>query len=1196
MAAFFSGKIVFSSWSQFAGDFLSRANGQGVFALVFFQFSASLILLVLFLILYKETKARFLRLWLAGWTILTLAASARLVQQVNESAAIRAIAETLIFTALTFFLASALEYLRPGRDLRAVWYWCVSGGSLIAVLRLAASGRNSLGEWVAALASAGTAILAGWMLWRARAVRGGNGVQLIGGALLLQGLHYLDRPLWAQQQFFSIRPAFGSLLQIAVGIGMVVLILEASRAHLVDLNNKLRRLTLITASSTQTMNVDEVLREVLQNLAEALNVSHAIVQLSCGTGDAAELQIRAAVGFPKPYIEQNKFSPARQAWARSLQENKETWVSFERENAPAELAGAMEVKGVERMTFVRLPGKDVNLGVLGVGHAAARRLQPDEIAFLVNVANLLGLTIQNLRLFELAAVSERQWSYTFDSIEDPILVHDNSWRVVRVNQALANRLRKTQEGLRGQMMSEILQKSRRRWTNCPYCEGVCGKGNEPDPNLGGFLLVSNSEFHDPSGHRLGVIHVLQDISDRQQAEEKYRSLIANMQEGVFISTPEGRFLDFNDAFLRILGYETREDLMAVQDIASNLYVNPTDRARLQKMLREHGAVSDFEFQMRRRDGEIATLLESSVVSRDASGKIVAFQGFVLDISERKAAEQEIRRRNRELMILNAIGQTLNQPLELQEMLGRALQQILELFGTDVGSVFLLESESGVIRRAAATGLQSEYAENFPETKIPAGLVEHIRAARATVLSAAGLSLPPVFRDFQRKEKLEVAHLVILWSKDRLLGCLLLGSRKIREFSSAEVNLLVSVGSQIAASIEKMLLLEETQCAYENLRRTQEQLLQSEKMAAIGQLISGVAHELNNPLTAILGYSQLLASSEYVNDRGSEFVAKLHKQALRTHRIVNNLLSFARQQKTERHPVRVNQIVEDTIALREYDLRVNNIQMQRELEPDLPLIGADPNQLQQVFLNILNNAVDAILEHSDRGDIWIRTALVDGRILVEFVDSGLGIQDTHRVFDPFYTTKPVGKGTGLGLSICYGIISEHGGEISVQNVPPRGAAVRVSLPALPATKMPREMLSGNAGKVLAGGRVLVVDDEEAVLELEKEILEAHNIRVLMARNGREALELLERDTVDLIVTDTKMPGEVTGRGLYDWVCVHKPELAQRVVFTMSDAQGYDSLAAKYQTECLHIQKPFQVEDFWQIVRRVLVETESTALRR
>jgi len=508
----------------------------------------------------------------------------------------------------------------------------------------------------------------------------------------------------------------------------------------------------------------------------------------------------------------------------------------------------------------------------------------------------------------------------------------------------------------------------------------------------------------------------------------------------------------------------------------------------------------------------------------------------------------------------------------------------------------MEPETGTLRRTAASGLRSEYAHNFPNVEMPPDLLEHIKAVHATVLSASGLPLPAVFRDFQQKEGLEVLNFVLLWSKDRPAGCLLLGNRKFRDFSSAEINLLASVGNQIAASIEKMLLLDETREAYENLRRTQEQLLQSEKMAAIGQLISGVAHELNNPLTAILGYSQLLASSEHVTERGADYVEKLHKQARRTHRIVNNLLSFARQQKPERLPVRINQVVEDTISLREYDLRVNNIQVHREFHKDLPLTGADAHQLQQVFLNILNNAVDAILERSDRGDIWVRTGNDQGRIVAEFVDSGPGIQDTHRVFDPFYTTKAVGKGTGLGLSICYGIVTEHGGEISVQNIPGKGAAVTVSLPVLSVGRSNGDYDANGAEQISTTGRILLVDDEESILELERAILEGRYLSVILARNGKEALEVLQKEQVDLIVTDMKMPGEISTNLLYDWICENRSELAQRIVFTMSDASAAESARLLERSGSPHIQKPFEVDSFWRVVRQALREAESAAITK
>jgi PAS domain S-box-containing protein len=1187
---------VSSTASQFAAKLLSPVSAQGQISVALFQVSASVILLVLYLILYKDVKARFLRLWIVGWTLLTCSSIIRIAEQLYNNRVERAVLQTTFVFAVILALAAVMEYLRPFRDLKAVWLWGIFSALVSAVASLASPDGFFLWRWTPALLASGTLITAGWMLWQARKRLKGHGISLMATALVLSGLHHIDRPFWSTEQFYSLRMVFGSLLHVALGIGMVIVILEASHSRVEELNDKLRRLALITAASTQTLSVDEVLKVVLENLVESLGVTHGVARLLTGDGDVAELTIRAVVGLDAEYIEQYKKIPANEPWAHAVLQRNVPWVYNIGQDAPAELSRRMESRNISTMVSVRLPGKDEPLGVLGIASATPRRFQADEIDFLVNVANLVGLTIQNLHLFETAAAAERQWSYTFDSIEDPIFVHDVYGRVIRANQALAARIGKSPEKLYGRVITEVLRREGSAWTTCPYCEGIAGKGDVFDPGLGGFLLVSNSDFHDPAGHRLGVVHVLKDITDRQQAEEKYRRLIANMQEGVFISSPDGHFMDFNDAFLRMLGYESREELLAVRDIASSMYVNPLDRVRLQKLLKEHGAVNDFEFQMRRRDGEVVTVLESSVVTRGPDGKIEAFQGFVLDITERKNAEQEIRRRNRELMILNSIGQTLNQPIELEELLGRALRQVVELFGADTGSIFLMDAKSPTLKRVAASGLRSEYSSKFPETELPTDFVEHIRAVHATVLSTAGLPLPAVFRDFQQKEELEVLHLVMLWSKERSLGCLMLGSRKGRDFSSVEMNLLISVSNQIAASIEKILLLDETRQAYDNLRHTQEQLLQSEKMAAVGQLISGVAHELNNPLTAILGYSQLLSSNKYVNEQGADYVDKLYKQARRTHRIVNNLLSFARQQKPERLPVRINQVIEDTLALREYDLRINNIHIHRDLERNLPLTGADAHQLQQVFLNILNNAVDAILERSDRGDIWVRTSQGDRCIVAEFVDSGPGMQDTHRVFDPFYTTKPVGKGTGLGLSICYGIISEHGGEISVRNATGQGAAVSVSLPVLPVAGSGSSSDAIRAYDAPIVGRVLLVDDEESVLELEKEILQSRRLTVLTARSGKEAMEVLQRESVDLVVTDMKMPGEISGRMLYHWIRDQRLPLEQRVVFTMSDANDEDARDLFESSGCPYIQKPFEVDVFWRIVQRSLLQPETAVIKR
>src|SRR5437868_8835569 len=272
--------------------------------------------------------------------------------------------------------------------------------------------------------------------------------------------------------------------------------------------------------------------------------------------------------------------------------------------------------------------------------------------------------------------------------------------------------------------------------------------------------------------------------------------------------------------------------------------------------------------------------------------------------------------------------------------------------------------------------------------------------------------------------------LVLWGHEQPTGLVAISSREPDHFSEQDHALLIAVGRQLAMTIENVRLYEQTYRAYDDLRRTQEQLLQSEKMSAVGQLISGVAHELNNPLTAILGYTQLLESEE-LEPRIQEFIQKLRKQAQRTQRIVQNLLSFARQHKPARAHVDLRSVVEDTIALRDYDLKVNNIEVVREFEAVLPSVVADPHQLEQVYLNIINNAADAMMDSGRGGRLRISISADNGSVVTSFHDSGPGIYDPKHVFDPFYTTKGVGKGTGLGLSICYGIVKEHGGDISAQ---------------------------------------------------------------------------------------------------------------------------------------------------------------------
>ena len=247
--------------------------------------------------------------------------------------------------------------------------------------------------------------------------------------------------------------------------------------------------------------------------------------------------------------------------------------------------------------------------------------------------------------------------------------------------------------------------------------------------------------------------------------------------------------------------------------------------------------------------------------------------------------------------------------------------------------------------------------------------------------------------------------------------------------------------------ERMRLFRASQESVENLKRLQTHVVQAEKLSSLGQLAAGAAHEINNPLTAILGYSDLLLGDAALAARPRSLADKIRAQALRTKSLVNSLLSFARQVPAEKILLDLNPILQSAVQLRSLDLRDKNVKIEMDAESVLPGVRGDPNQLLQVFFNIISNSVDA-MEEIGGGVLTVRTARVGGNAVIEFSDNGPGIREPGRVFDPFYTTKPVGKGTGLGLSICYGIVQEHGGQINCYNRAEGGATFRVELPTLP----------------------------------------------------------------------------------------------------------------------------------------------------
>jgi PAS domain S-box-containing protein len=383
-------------------------------------------------------------------------------------------------------------------------------------------------------------------------------------------------------------------------------------------------------------------------------------------------------------------------------------------------------------------------------------------------------------------------------------------------------------------------------------------------------------------------------------------------------------------------------------------------------------------------------------------------------------------------------------------------------------------------------------------------------------------------------------------------------------------------------------------AEEEMRRQREALYQSEKLATMGQLLAGVAHELNNPLSVVMGQAALLRQS-IRSKRQSERAEKIVRAAERCARIVNNFLALARQRPPERQPVQLNHVVREAVELLAYPLRVDGVEVSFELAEDLPVLRADPHQLHQVVVNLVANAHQAMRETSMPRLLRLGTgASADGKhVWMEIRDSGPGITPElqGRIFEPFFTTKPPGVGTGLGLSLCQGIVESHGGRISVESIVGQGAAFRVTLPVVgleePSLLTPEVTVS----PVIRGKRILVADDEPGIAGVVAEVLRLDGHIVETVGDGAAALEKLLDHSFDVILSDIRMP-ELDGPGLYREIEQRDPRLLQRVIFLTGDTLSPGTREFLEQTGVPCLSKPFDLSDVREIVQRVLQVQEDS----
>jgi PAS domain S-box-containing protein len=640
-------------------------------------------------------------------------------------------------------------------------------------------------------------------------------------------------------------------------------------------------------------------------------------------------------------------------------------------------------------TLVRLAGSSGEL--VGVLCLADRGVPPaiEDHQLLRAIAGHASIALENACLFTRIQQANRHWLEVFDAISDFIVVHDEQHNILRVNRSLADFVGIAPDQLVGINMRALDALSIGASAHsCPFCRSGEGLDEYVHPVLERAYLISTSRIHAASSAQFQTVHVLKDITDRREAERRYRELFDNIQEGIYVSTPQGRFVEVNDAMVRILGYSSRDELLQL-DIPTQVYFAPERRQELAELLRRGGEMRNHEEVLRRKDGSPVHVFMNCFAMRDQAGNILQHRGLMLDVSGLHQSQTELQKE--------------------RDFSGKILSH--------TQSLILVTDTEGVIsyanRRWSGLGFQQHQilGHALPDLCAP--------PRRAAIRDALGA--------VARGQQVDNFDLPLLRG-DGVSG----------QFSC---NLSPISGEDGQVSSIVVVMTDVTDSAMLRAK-----LVHAEKMAAVGQLVSGVAHEVNNPLTAILGFTDLLMENPELPESARRDLRVILQEAQRTKQIVQNLLSFARQMPPQRRPVQLNNILQRTVHLRSYDFISHGIQVVELLDESLPEVVGDSHQLQQVFLNILNNAYDAVRETSRPARIEVKSAHTSAFVELSFRDNGLGIADPERIFDPFFTTKDVGKGTGLGLSICYGIVREHGGEIVCQNnLDSEGATFTVRLP-------------------------------------------------------------------------------------------------------------------------------------------------------
>jgi PAS domain S-box-containing protein len=623
-----------------------------------------------------------------------------------------------------------------------------------------------------------------------------------------------------------------------------------------------------------------------------------------------------------------------------------------------------------------------------------------------------------------------------------------------------------------------------------------------------------------------------DATAEYDSDVRVAELFESMREGMLFSKPDGSILDANPALVRMLGYSSKEELQAAN--LRDLYVDPSSREQLVRELEARDSVEDREIVVRHKSGRSIHCLASGFAIRDAGGRIVRLQGTLVDVTERLEIERRLRQEQEFVRRLIANFPDVIAVLDSNGRYTFVSQRVQEVLGNPPQSY--IGEELG--RRAN------------PEDR--AGLAEALRKLLAGETSRVQVEFRTQHRD---------------------------GSWRILKASAGPIYEEGRISGIVASARDVT-----------DSKRVEEQLAHSERFAAMGQMLVGAAHELNNPLTAILGVGDLM------RDRATDNSARRHadivlQQARRAAEIVQDLLAFSRPPSQGRSGIRMADLVQQVLRDQQETLRAKNISVHFSASDSLPLVKGDPKFLTQALLNIVTNAEQAISSVRNHGTLWVSLAASGESVIASFTDDGPGIppEDIQRIFDPFFTTKRPGGGSGLGLTISLAVAKEHGGRIEVQSERGAGATLRLLLPIAEGqgglsegstVKTLRDRLSA-----LQDRSVLVVDDEESIREVVQEGLSARGLKVDCADSVEAAVSVLSKKTYDVVLCDFNLPG-LRGTELFERVRERLPESPRAFVFMTGDLFE-PALAAELREKGARIlQKPFHVPALASLLAELL----------